>query len=149
MSKQIKWKGTSTRMAMYMAINSVSGRYVTQKAEPSLTQDELTAVCAVLQALGEPNVTLFKQGAIGMQHRWCMTKQELRRTDANFKAQVGLIFSNRLAAAKADHMSVAQAMLLFTCNGLIADEIVGPFEAARQGCITEDEAIGLVLKRAI
>lgn len=135
----IKWKLPGMRDRLYTAINLVKGQCTTN--EHKLSAAELSAVEDILRSANFPLPPENKAGAIGMQHRWCMTTQPIK--DAR---QVRLVMENRLAAIRVNYVSMYFTTASFINNGF-DESIRGFLQAHKTGILTETEVISLLQNR--
>lgn len=139
MKTTIAWKLPGSRDRLYAAINLVTGPCVTR--EYSMTKAELGAVQDILRAAGFPLPEGDKSGAIGMQHRWCMTTQDIKDL-----GQLRLMMTNRLAAVRANYLPMDFAAACFEENGF-DPSIRRLIQGHKAGILPEDEVILLLEHR--
>ena len=138
MSEKIKWTGTNGRDILYSALKLVAGGCTIR--ERKLTIPQLAIVDSIMRSAEFPLPAKAQDGAIGMQHRFCVTTQTIKSMN-----QIGLVIANRLAAIRSGYFTIDFAVSAFKENGFNPDDMKGLLQAHKAGILSESEVI-LILK---
>lgn len=145
------------RITFYSALVSIVGPYDREwngkiGNSSSKEEDLLKRISHGMKFLGMFNSDAH--GALGMQHRWCLTTENLY-TSTDGKSRFKSIFCNRVAAVKSGYITKNFAIELFDLNGIRNDSnsprltrVASWFHLAVTDQVELDEAVKLAQKVA-